>query len=44
MLEELWVQKYLNINFQRYDYKMEIKKVDWPIDSISYQKNKNAKT
>lgn len=35
MLEEIWVNKYVKTDFERYDYRYRLQVVDWPLDSIT---------
>jgi hypothetical protein len=35
MLEEIWVNKYVRTDFERFDYRYRLQPVDWPLDSIS---------
>lgn len=35
MLEEIWVNKYVKIQFERFDIRYRLQAVDWPLDTIS---------
>ena len=35
MLEEIWTNKYVKIDFTRFDIRYRLKTCDWPLDSLS---------
>lgn len=37
MLEEIWVNKYVKTDFDRFDYRYRLQVTDWPLDSITQE-------
>lgn len=37
MLEEIWVNKYVKTDFDRFDYRYRLQATDWPLDSITQE-------
>ena len=35
MLEEVWTNKYLKIDFTRFDLRYRLMVADWPLDTIT---------
>jgi hypothetical protein len=35
MLEEIWVNKYVRTDFERFDYRYRLQPADWPLDTIT---------
>lgn len=40
MLEEAWVRKYIKIDFERFEYRVKLMEVDWPMESLTQEENR----
>ena len=43
MLEQIWVNKYVKTDFDRFNYRYRLQPVDWPLDTISEQHKRHKK-
>jgi hypothetical protein len=43
MLEEIWVKKYIKVNFDRFEYRIKLHVVDWPLDTLTEEHNRQKK-
>lgn len=43
MLEQQWVQKHIKINYDRFQYKMYLKPIDWELDTYSQRLEKEVR-
>lgn len=43
MLEQQWVQKHIKIDYDRFQYKMYLKPIDWELDTYSQRLEKEIR-